>query len=49
MLAKIAYSYVVATMGLFPRDETPLLSLMTSPIGASRAKSRARPPRERRT
>lgn len=28
MLAKIAYSYVVAITGLFPRDETPLLDLM---------------------
>ena len=28
LLAKIAYSYIVATMGLFPRDETPLLRLI---------------------
>ena len=28
LLAKIAYGYVVATMGLFPRDETPLLRLI---------------------
>jgi hypothetical protein len=27
-LAKIAYSYFVAEMGLFPRDETPLLRLI---------------------
>ena len=28
LLAKIAYSYLVATMGLFPKDETPLLRLI---------------------
>jgi hypothetical protein len=28
LLAKIAYGYLVATMGLFPRDETPLLRLI---------------------
>lgn len=28
MLAKIAYSHVVAELGLFPRDETPLLRLI---------------------
>lgn len=28
LLAKIGYGYLVATMGLFPRDETPLLRLI---------------------
>lgn len=28
LLAKIAYGYLVATMGLFPREETPLLRLI---------------------
>jgi len=36
MLAKIAYSYVVAAMGLFPRDETPLLKLMSNPEHSGR-------------
>jgi hypothetical protein len=30
LLAKIAYSYHVATQGLFPRDQTPLLRLIRS-------------------
>jgi len=28
LLAKIAYGYLVATMGIFPREETPLLRLI---------------------
>ena len=30
LLAKIAYSFLVACTGLFPRDETPLLRLIRS-------------------
>ncbi len=51
LLAKIAYSYAVATQGLFPREETPLIELMkrngenaghwigSSDIGSERSES----------
>jgi len=32
LLAKIAYGYLVATMGIFPREETPLLRLIRGKV-----------------